>query len=253
MAAHPRLLRRAPRLSRARGSRRPSPSWSTRALRLWARVSRSIPRTRPRSTMIASALAKTVGPGRVEQVAMQLARVPSTIAGPITDSSSRAFPNVMRPSPRMRDGARRVSGEGRELLSRPGWRWSSPSPSRARVSAAPGRCLRLPVGRSPRRPGGQAVHQAIRLGDDYCRVPLPKPEKVPEWVWQLFEERFEALPRADQYLILASVELAPDLKRSRRLVPALSDAALEIMAELANQEESRRARVEPGPPPPPRA
>ena len=70
-------------------------------------------------------------------------------------------------------------------------------------------------------------------------MPLPKPENVPAWVWQLFEERFGALPRADQFLVLASVELAPDTRRSRMLIPALSDAALKIMAELAEQEALR--------------
>jgi hypothetical protein len=85
----------------------------------------------------------------------------------------------------------------------------------------------------------QAQRHAVRLGGHYCRVPLPKPKNVSALVWQRFEDRLEALPRADQYLVLASVELAPDTKRSRILIPALSDAALEIMAELADQEALR--------------
>ncbi len=70
-------------------------------------------------------------------------------------------------------------------------------------------------------------------------MPLAKPEKVSAWAWKRFEERFEALSRADQYLVLASVELAPDLKRSRMLIPALSDEALELVRELADQEALR--------------
>jgi hypothetical protein len=81
--------------------------------------------------------------------------------------------------------------------------------------------------------------RVVRLGRDHYLMAPPKPEKIPAWVWQQLEEQFEELSKADQYLVLASVELAPDLERSRILIPALSDAALEFMAALAAQEALR--------------
>jgi len=59
-------------------------------------------------------------------------------------------------------------------------------------------------------------------------------EKLPPSVWRRFRGRFEQLPAADQHLVLAQVEIAPDTDRSVQLVPGFSDTGHEFMRDFAH-------------------
>jgi hypothetical protein len=67
----------------------------------------------------------------------------------------------------------------------------------------------------------------------------PHSEKVPGWMWDGFRDRFEDLSPADQHLVLASIEVAPDPERSRIITSAFSHEARGFMLELLNAETLR--------------